>query len=76
MSKWELIILRFKIAQFQCLLMSINAFDLFPVKTDTEKNDNSSLVIGVGVGCFLLGAIIGGLVNVIINRNRRKTKLR
>nr|XP_034310372.1 uncharacterized protein LOC105343533 isoform X1 [Crassostrea gigas] len=40
-----------------------------------EKNDNSSLVTGIGVACFLLGAAICGLVCLIITRNRR-TKLR
>lgn len=43
---------------------------------EAEKNDNSSLVIGVGVAVFLLGAAIGGLVYFIITLNRRKTKLR
>lgn len=45
------------------------------LNTAIEKNDNSSLVTGIGVACFLLGAAICGLVCLIITRNRR-TKLR
>ncbi|XP_065929300.1 rh5-interacting protein isoform X2 [Magallana gigas] len=43
---------------------------------ESEKNDNSDLVIGIGTACFLLGAAISGLVYFIITRNIRKTKLR
>lgn len=46
------------------------------VKTEAGKNYNSSVVIGVGVVCLLLGAALGGLVYCIITWNRRKTKLR
>lgn len=53
-----------------------NCFLLMDVKTETGKNYNSSVVIGVGVVCLLLGAAIGGLVYCIITWNRRKTKLR
>lgn len=43
---------------------------------EAGKNYNSSVVIGVGVVCLLLGAALGGLVYCIITWNRRKTKLR
>lgn len=44
--------------------------------TESKKNDNSGLVIGIGTACFILGAALGGLVYFIITRNIRKTKLR
>lgn len=46
------------------------------LSNETGKDDNLSLIIGVGVVCFLLGAGISGVVYFIITRNRRNTKLR
>lgn len=46
------------------------------VKIEVGKNYNFSVVIGVGVVCFLLGVVVGGLVYCIIIWNRRKIKFR
>lgn len=56
--------------------IEVNNLCMRDVKTEAGKNYNSSVVIGVGVVCLLLGAALGGLVYCIITWNRRKTKLR
>lgn len=53
-----------------------NCFFLMDVKIEIGKNYNFSVVIGVGVVCFLLGVVVGGLVYCIIIWNRRKIKFR